>query len=100
MADQDRKEGTLRRLFPEKVYGFIHCPLDGRDYFFHKVQLDGCEFGQLKEGDVVTFEVGEGPKGVEAQEVRIDPRREETPLGTETRKQVGLPERHSRFRHK
>jgi CspA family cold shock protein len=97
MSD-DRKEGTIRRLFPDKVYGFICCPLDQRDYFFHQAQLDDCTFGQLKEGDVVTFTVGQSPKGrgIEAQDVRLDRDRHESPMGTRLEGMKPLPEKRLR----
>jgi cold shock protein len=67
-----RKTGTITRLFEDRVYGFIRCPLDARDYFFHQAQLANCSFQQLAAGDVVTFTVGQGPKGVQAEEVRFE----------------------------
>lgn len=67
-----RKTGSITRLFEDRVYGFIRCVADARDYFFHQAQLSNCTFQQLAAGDVVTFHVGQGPKGVEAQEVRFE----------------------------
>ena len=80
--DALRRTGTVARLFPDKVFGFLHCPEDKRDYFFHQSQLDNCTFGQLAEGDVLSFLVGETPKGLEAQEIR---REEAWPLGQPAR---------------
>jgi CspA family cold shock protein len=89
----DRKAGTITRLVPDRVFGFIHCPEDVRDYFFHQAQLENCTFGQLAEGDSVSFVAGEGPKGkIEAQEIRREDREHVAPPGHETRAQVGLPE--------
>jgi CspA family cold shock protein len=85
----DRKDGSIARLFPDRVFGFIRCPADARDYFFHQTQLEGCTFAQLEPGDVVSFIVAEGMKGIEAQEVQLD--HHNPPTGMETRKQVGLP---------
>jgi len=68
----DRKAGTIARLFPDRVFGFIHCPADRRDYFFHQSQLQQCVFADLAVGAVVSFVVAQGAKGVEAQEVRVD----------------------------
>lgn len=87
--DPLRKSGSIARLFPDRVFGFVHCPADQRDYFFHQAQLDNCTFGELHDGDRLTFVVGEGPKGIEAQEVRLE--YHDAPTGTETREQVGLP---------
>lgn len=91
MTETDRKHGSIARLIPDRVFGFIHCPADARDYFFHQAQLDNCTFGQLAPGDVVTFALGESPKDgkVEAQDVRFE--YHDAPPGQETRAQVGLP---------
>jgi len=87
----ERKTGSIARLTRPSVYGFIHCQADQRDYFFHQSQLDNCTFGQLQEGDVVSFVLGESPRDgkIEAQEVRFD--HHDAPPGTETRAQLGLP---------
>jgi cold shock CspA family protein len=84
-----RKTGSIARLFPDRVYGFIHCPEDQRDYFFHSAQLDGVTFHQLVPGDEMSFIVAEGIKGTEAQDVQLARHNEVT--GRETREQVGLP---------
>lgn len=65
-----RKTGTIARLFEDRVYGFIFCPADKRDYFFHQAQLIACPFRDLTVGDEMSFIVAEGLKGIEAQEVR------------------------------
>ena len=67
-----RKTGTIARLFPDRVYGFVYCPADGRDYFFHQVHLENVPFRSLQEGDVLSFLVGTGTKGPQAEEVRFE----------------------------
>jgi cold shock CspA family protein len=42
----------------------------GRDYFFHQSAVQGEGINDLREGDSVEFEVGDGPKGPRAQRVR------------------------------
>jgi len=65
-----RKRGTIARIVADRAYGFIHCPADLRDYFFHKAHVEArTPFATLQPGDAVEFEVVEGPKGLEAQEV-------------------------------
>jgi cold shock CspA family protein len=83
-----RKVGAIARLFPDRVFGFIHCPEDARDYFFHQSQLDGCTFGQLKEGDTLTFSLGESPKDgkIEAQEIQLD--QAKAPVETPSRRRA------------
>ena len=64
-------KGTIARLMSDKGFGFIR-PLGEKDrnndVFFHST---GCHtaFGSLKEGDVVTYEEVESPKGPRAEEV-------------------------------
>lgn len=92
MADPDRKTGTIARLFPDKVFGFIHCPEEARDYFFHQAHLTNHPFAELAPGDVVTFVVGDDGKGrPQAEEILW--RGQTQPLGTTTRAQLGLPQR-------
>jgi CspA family cold shock protein len=57
--------GTIKRLFPQKAFGFI-TGRDGRDYFFHLTDLHGIEFGELAEGDLVDFEIEKQPSGDKA----------------------------------
>ncbi len=52
-------------------YGFIK-PEDGSsDVFFHVSALVETNFDDLNEGDVVTFDVEEGPKGPAAVNVKL-----------------------------
>jgi len=62
-------QGTIARL-TDRGFGFI-TPEDGdgKDLFFHSNELQGVEFNDLKEGDKVTFEIGESPKGPNATNV-------------------------------
>lgn len=51
-------------------YGFIK-PVDGeKDVFFHASALVDVAFDDLNEGDMVTFEIEEGPKGPAAANVQ------------------------------
>jgi cold shock CspA family protein len=68
---QPRKEGSIVRLVRDRAFGFIYCPLDERDYFFHQVQLQGSPFSQLAQGDEVCFVLGEKNGKLEAQQVRV-----------------------------
>ena len=62
------QEGTIARLMP-KGYGFISRSGEEKDLFFHSNELRNVEFNDLREGDKVTFEVGQGPKGPNAVNV-------------------------------
>ena len=62
------QEGTIARL-TDRGFGFISPKEGGNDIFFHATVLQGVSFDELKEGDSVTYEIGEGPKGPQAQNV-------------------------------
>ena len=62
-------EGTIKRL-TDKGFGFIDTG-DGKDVFFHMSSLEGCRFDELTQGQRVSFEIGQGPKGPRAENVRI-----------------------------
>lgn len=61
-------EGTIARL-TDRGFGFISREGEEKDLFFHSTELQGVEFNDLKEGDKVTFEVADGPKGPNATQV-------------------------------
>jgi cold shock protein len=62
--------GTIKRLVSEKGFGFVAAS-DGSEYFFHQSACNGCQFDSLREGQAVTFEKGQGPKGPRAENVRL-----------------------------
>lgn len=62
------KKGTIKRL-TDRGFGFIAYDESDKDLFFHSNELKNVGFNDLKEGDKVTFEVAEGPKGPNATNV-------------------------------
>jgi CspA family cold shock protein len=60
--------GTVKRLIRDKGFGFIAAQ-DGSEYFFHQSACKGGQFDTLREGDSVTFDKGQGPKGPRAENV-------------------------------
>ena len=62
-------QGTIKKL-TDKNFGFITQEGSDRDLFFHANELVGTEFSDLKEGDAVTFEVQDTPKGPAATQVK------------------------------
>jgi CspA family cold shock protein len=60
--------GTIKRK-TEKGFGFIAAE-DGTEYFFHQSGCVGTRFDDLREGQRVTFTVGQGPKGPRAENVQ------------------------------
>ena len=63
------QEGTIARL-TDRGYGFITREGEEKDLFFHSNELQDVTFEDLREGDKVTFEVAEGPKGPNATSVK------------------------------
>lgn len=63
------EQGTIARL-TDRGFGFIAREGEEKDLFFHANELKDVEYNDLKEGDAVTFEVTEGPKGVSATNVQ------------------------------
>ena len=61
-------DGTIKRL-TDKGFGFIDTG-GGKDIFFHHSSLEGVTFEELREGDKVSFNEGEGPKGPRAENVK------------------------------
>jgi CspA family cold shock protein len=59
--------GTIKRL-TDKGFGFIAAP-DGTECFFHQSACTRTPFDSLREGQSVTFTVGQGPKGPRAENV-------------------------------
>ncbi len=54
--------GTIKRIVSDKGFGFIAAS-DGTEYFFHRSACSETPFNELREGQAVTFERGQGPKG-------------------------------------
>ncbi|HVC21388.1 MAG TPA: cold shock domain-containing protein [Vicinamibacterales bacterium] len=61
--------GTIKRHVTEKGFGFI-AGTDGNEYFFHRSSCVDTPFDELREGQAVTFEKGQGPKGPRAEKIR------------------------------
>ena len=61
--------GTVKKLVSEKGFGFVEAS-DGSEYFFHQSACTGSPFDTLREGQAVTFDKGQGPKGPRAENVR------------------------------
>lgn len=63
-------EGTVKWFSDQKGYGFIEQE-NGNDLFVHFSEIQGDGFKTLAEGQKVTFEPTEGPKGPQATNVRV-----------------------------
>lgn len=62
-------EGTIKKLITDKGFGFITVDGEEKDLFFHGKELKGVTFEELKEGDRVSFDKGDSPKGPNATNV-------------------------------
>jgi CspA family cold shock protein len=61
--------GTIKRLVSDKGFGFI-LATDGNEYFFHNSACSDARFDDLHEGQAVSFDCGQGPKGPRGENVR------------------------------
>jgi CspA family cold shock protein len=61
-------EGTVKWFSDQKGFGFIERDGD-KDVFVHHSAISGSGFKTLAEGDQVTFDVEDGPKGPSAVNV-------------------------------
>jgi CspA family cold shock protein len=63
--------GTVKWFNDAKGFGFI-APSDGsKDVFVHFSAIQGDGFKTLTEGAQVEYEVADGPKGPQAQDVHV-----------------------------
>ncbi len=61
-------EGSVKWFNDSKGYGFIQQD-GGKDIFVHHTAIQMQGFKSLQEGERVTFEIVEGPKGPAASNV-------------------------------
>jgi len=62
-------EGSVKWFNDSKGFGFI-SQAEGDDVFVHFSAIQGDGFKSLQEGEKVTFDIVEGPKGLQAANVR------------------------------
>jgi CspA family cold shock protein len=62
-------EGTIKRL-TDRGFGFIDTGTD-KDLFFHNSALDGASFDDLREGERVSYNEGQGRQGPCAENVKL-----------------------------
>lgn len=60
--------GRVKWFSNQKGYGFITTD-SGEDVFIHYSSIEGVGFKSLDEGEEVEFEVVQGPKGYQAENV-------------------------------
>jgi len=63
--------GTVKWFNESKGFGFISQENGGDDVFVHFNAIQGSGFKTLNEGQSVTFEIENGPKGLQATNVTV-----------------------------
>jgi len=61
--------GTVKTK-TDRGFGFISREGEVKDLFFHSKDLSGVTFDEIQVGDVVSFDVEDGPKGPSAKNVK------------------------------
>ena len=61
-------QGKVKWFSNQKGYGFI-TPESGKDVFVHHSEIQGDGYKSLDEGQAVSFEIEDGPKGEQAKNV-------------------------------
>jgi cold shock protein len=62
--------GTVKWFNAEKGFGFITVDGGGADVFVHFSAIEASGYRSLEENQRVEFEIGQGPKGPQAESVR------------------------------
>jgi CspA family cold shock protein len=65
--------GVVKWFNPDKGYGFIARPDGDEDVFVHYSAIQADGYRSLDEGQMVEFDVTQGPKGLQATNVRALP---------------------------
>lgn len=62
--------GVIKKL-TDKGFGFIASDSLEKDVFFHSNSLVGVQYNELQEGQAVSFDTEDSPKGLNAVNVKL-----------------------------
>ena len=62
-------EGIIKTIVSDKGFGFITVEGEDKDLFFHRNEVKGITYEELKVGDKVSFEKSDSEKGPNATNV-------------------------------
>jgi len=62
--------GTVKWFNSEKGFGFIAPDEGGADVFAHYTAIEASGYRSLEENQRVEFEIAQGPKGLQAENIR------------------------------
>ncbi|MET9607385.1 cold-shock protein [Streptomyces sp. NPDC006512] len=65
------QQGVVKWFNGEKGFGFIAVDGGGPDVFVHYSSIQGAGFKELQENQRVEFEVTQGTRGPQADQVRV-----------------------------
>ncbi|GAA1857268.1 hypothetical protein GCM10009796_19170 [Microbacterium koreense] len=63
-------QGTVKWFNSEKGFGFIAPDEGGADVFAHYTAIQAGGYRSLEENQRVEFEIAQGPKGLQAENIR------------------------------
>lgn len=66
-----RINGWVKKVVHERGFGFVRDD-QHQEYFFHRTALDKGRFDELREGQMVSFEIAQSSKGPRAEAVRTE----------------------------
>src|SRR5437588_10902486 len=61
--------GRIKKIIPDRGFGFVRAD-DGNEVFFHRTELTTVDFDTLQEGEEVTFDIVDSPKGPRARNLQ------------------------------